>query len=300
MPQGNTQVQTAQTTTTQTTQEIIREQFGIEALDNALEGGAPRGTWIVVTGEPGVGKSILAMHFAWSGLANGEPVIYVTTESSFRDVVRQGGQFNMRFMDYKPVNLVDALTGRVKVKPGEVNLVVIDLFGLYRQYREMLKASEEEGEGKGGRRPSRALSVEVLEASVAKAYELLGFEEGRPSEPSRLIIDSMTAFWADKPAMARAFSYRLRQALYRQNITALLTSQYAPTTEMSFGFGLEHIADGIIHMWMDNVTEVKEVRRWLIIKKMRMTNHAKRAFKVDVQPGKGIVLGYPEEKAEGK
>jgi len=49
------------------------------------------------------------MHFAWSGLQNGEPVIYVTTESSFRDVVRQGGQFNMRFTDYKPVNLVDAL-----------------------------------------------------------------------------------------------------------------------------------------------------------------------------------------------
>ena len=255
-------------------------------MDNALEGGVPRGTWVVVTGEPGVGKSILAMHFAWSGLASGEPVIYVTTESSFRDVVRQGGQFNMRFMDYKPVNLVDALTGRVKVKPGEVNLVVIDLFGLYRQYREMLKASEEEG----SKKPSRALSIEVLEAGVAKAYELLGFEEGRPSEPSRLIIDSMTAFWADKPAMARAFSYRLRQALYRQNITALLTSQYAPTTEASFGFGLEHIADGIIHMWMDNVAEVKEVRRWLIIKKMRMTNHAKKAYRVDIVPGRGIVL----------
>jgi KaiC domain protein len=277
----------AQQANAQTSQnEIIREQFGIEALDNALEGGVPRGTWVVVTGEPGVGKSILAMHFAWSGLQSGEPVIYVTTESSFRDVVRQGGQFNMRFMDYKPVNLVDALTGRVKVKPGEVNLVVIDLFGLYRQYREMLKASEEEG----SKKPSRALSIEVLEASVAKAYELLGFEEGRPSEPSRLIVDSMTAFWADKPAMARAFSYRLRQALYRQNITALLTSQYAPTTEMSFGFGLEHIADGIIHMWMDNVTEVKEVRRWLIVKKMRMTNHSKKAYRVDIQPNKGIVL----------
>jgi KaiC domain protein len=271
--------------TTQTTQTITREPFGIEALDTALEGGAPRGTWVVATGEPGVGKSIFAMHFAWAGLQGGEPVIYVTTESSFRDVVRQGDQFGMRFMDYRPVNLVDALSGRVSVKPGEVSLVVIDLFGLYKQFREMLKASEDMP-----RKPSRALSVEVLEASVTKAYELLGFEEGRPSEPTRLVIDSMTAFWADKPAMARAFSYRLRQALYRQNITALLTSQYAPTTEASFGFGLEHIADGIIHMWMDNVAEVKEVRRWLIIKKMRMTNHAKRAFKVDIQPNRGIVL----------
>ena len=263
---------------------IVREQFGVEALDSALEGGVPRGTWILATGEPGVGKSILAMHFAWAGLQGGEPVIYVTTESSFKDIVRQADQFNMRFMDYRPVNLVDALAGRIGVKPGEVSLVVIDLFGLYKQFREMVKASEE------GRKPSRALSIEVLEASVAKAYELLGFEEGRPSEPTRLVIDSMTAFWADKPAMARAFSYRLRQALYRQNITALLTSQYAPTTEMSFGFGLEHIADGIIHMWMDNVTEAKEVRRWLIIKKMRMTNHSKKTYRVDIQPNRGIVL----------
>ena len=47
---------------------IVREQFGVEALDFALEGGVPRGTSVVVTGEPGVGKSILAMHFAeWIG-----------------------------------------------------------------------------------------------------------------------------------------------------------------------------------------------------------------------------------------
>jgi len=66
--------------------------------------------------------------------------------------------------------------------------------------------------------------------------------------------------------------------------------QLGPTTEMSFRFGLEHIADGIIHMWINNVTEVKEVKRWLIIKKMRMTNHAKKAYRVDIHPGKGLEL----------
>jgi len=48
---------------------IEREAFGVDVLDSALEGGVPRGTWVVVTGEPGVGKSILAMHFAWSGIS---------------------------------------------------------------------------------------------------------------------------------------------------------------------------------------------------------------------------------------
>lgn len=268
---------------------VPREAFGIEALDKALEGGLPRGTWTVITGEPGTGKSILCMHFAWNGLEAGEPVIYVTTETSFRDVVRQASQFGMDFTKYEPVNLADILAGRAKASE-EASLVVIDLFGLYRQYREMVKEAGEEG-----RKPSRALSIEVLKGAIGKAYEVLGFEEGKVSEPTRLIVDSMTAFWADKPAMARAYSYNLRQSLYRQNITAVLVSQYAPTTEMSFGFGLEHIADGIIHLWMDNVQETKTIRRWLIIKKMRLTNHAKNAFQIDIQPGKGFTIIQGEE-----
>jgi KaiC/GvpD/RAD55 family RecA-like ATPase len=43
-------------------------------------------------------------------------------------------------------------------------------------------------------------------------------------------------------------------------------------------------------MWMDSVEAAKEIRRWLIIKKMRMTNHATRAFKVKIEPGKGLML----------
>ncbi len=52
---------------------------------------------------------------------------------------------------------------------------------------------------------------------------------------------------------------------------------------------LWHIADGVI-LWMDDVETAKEVRRWLIIKKMRMTNHATKAFKVRIETGRGIIL----------
>jgi len=43
-------------------------------------------------------------------------------------------------------------------------------------------------------------------------------------------------------------------------------------------------------MWMDDVETVKEVRRWLIVKKMRMTAHATRAFRVKIESGRGLVL----------
>jgi KaiC/GvpD/RAD55 family RecA-like ATPase len=91
----------------------------------------------------------------------------------------------------------------------------------------------------------------LIEA-VNKAYEILAVakERGTPERHVRLVIDSMSAFWVDRPAMARKYSYQLKIAVHRENVTAMLTSQYAPTTGQAFGFGLEHVADGTVHMWM--------------------------------------------------
>jgi KaiC/GvpD/RAD55 family RecA-like ATPase len=90
--------------------------------------------------------------------------------------------------------------------------------------------------------------------------------------------------------MARKYSYELKIATHRENVTAYLVSQYAMTTKSTFGFGLEHIADGVLHLWMEDVESSKEVRRYMIVKKMRMTNHARTAFKLDIVPGRGVVL----------
>jgi KaiC/GvpD/RAD55 family RecA-like ATPase len=138
-----------------------------------------------------------------------------------------------------------------------------------------------------------ALDIQTLIAAIHEAYKILGvLKEGgkSPIRHVRLIIDSLSAFWADKPAMARKYSYELKIATHRENVTAYLVSQYAMTTRSTFGFGLEHIADGVFHLWMDDVETKKEVVRYMIIKKMRMTNHSRRAFKVEIEPGKGIRL----------
>ncbi|HIP57138.1 MAG TPA: hypothetical protein EYH02_03600, partial [Ignisphaera aggregans] len=76
---------------------VARISTGIPELDRALEGGIPKGSWVAITGEPGTGKSIMCIHFAWAGLQAGDHVVYVTTEAEFRDVVRQAKQFGMDF-----------------------------------------------------------------------------------------------------------------------------------------------------------------------------------------------------------
>ena len=269
---------------------IVRVSAGIAELDKALEGGIPQGSWVVVTGEPGVGKSILCMHFAHAGLKAGDPVVYVTTEQEFKDVVEQARQLGMDFSEFAVHNIAS------RRQPEEPpHIVVIDIFGLLKIARQLSERARAETQGADRERARKyaTLSIETLIEAINEAYDILAVvsERGRaPERHVRLVIDSMSAFWADRPAMARKYSYQLKIAAHRDNVTALLTSQYAPTTKMTFGFGLEHIADGVIHMWMDDVETAREVRRWLIVKKMRMTNHATKAFKVRIEFGRGIVL----------
>jgi len=268
---------------------VVRVSTGIRELDDALEGGVPRGSWVAVTGEPGTGKSILCMHFAWAGLNAGDPVVYVTTEAEFRDVIRQARMFGMDFEKFKTYDIAS------RAEPSETpNIVVIDIFGLLKIARQLSESQEEHGEEVARRRRFAVLDIETLTAAIHEAYRILGVlreEKARtPYRHVRLVIDSISAFWADKPAMARKYSYELKIATHRENVTAYLVSQYAMTTKSTFGFGLEHIADGVLHLWMDDVENSKEVRRYMIIKKMRMTNHARTAFKLEIVPGKGVIL----------
>lgn len=267
---------------------ITRISTGIVKLDEALEGGVPKGSWVAVTGEPGTGKSILCMHYAWAGLLAGDPVVYVTTEAEFRDVVRQAKMFGMDFEAYRVHDISS------KQEAAETpDIVVVDIFGLLKVARQMSEQSQQSADSVK-RKWYAALDIQTLIAAIHEAYRILGVirdEKAKsPYKHVRLIIDSLSAFWADRPVMARKYSYDLKIATHRENVTAYLVSQYAMTTRSTFGFGLEHIADGVFHLWMEDVESTRQVKRYMVIKKMRMTNHKRTAFALEIAPGKGIIL----------
>ena len=234
---------------------IERLSTGVPGIDGMLGGGIPRGFLVAVTGEPGTGKTIFCLHFSWQGVKEGDKVVYVTTEESRESILSQAGQFNMD------------LGGAV----AEGKAVVIDAL--------MGRASDQWS--------LRSLNPEDLVEIVLKAKKHLGY--GR----ARLVIDSMSAFWLDKPAMARKYSYYVKKVLSRWDFTVLAVSQYAITTSEAFGWGMEHVADGIIRF--RRFVRGGVLRRYVMVEKMRQTLHDLRMYEISIEDGRGLVVLRPAD-----
>ena len=237
---------------------IVRLRTGVEGIDKLLEGGIPEGFFVAVTGEPGCGKTIFSIHFIYQGVLDGDKCIYVTTEESRESIIRQAAQFNMDFE--KAVE--------------EKKLIVIDALM-----------------GREDRWSLQSLDMEALVDKIIEAKKELGY--GR----ARVAIDSLSAFWLDKPAMARRYSYFIKKVLSKWNFTIIAVSQYAITTAESFGWGVEHIADGIIRF--RRILRSGELKRFIVVEKMRQTNHSRYLYEIDIKPGIGMtVLGRVRRRVE--
>ena len=234
---------------------IERLSTGVPALDSMLAGGIPRGFTVAVTGEPGTGKTVLCIHFIAQGIAEGDRCIYVTTEESKESIITQAGQFGFNFQE--------------AIKSGRLILV------------DALMGTEDPW-------TIKTLSVEELISKVIEAKKALGF--GR----ARLVIDSLSAFWLDKPAMARRHSYFVKKVLSKWDFTILATSQYAITTSEAFGWGVEHIADGIIRF--RRFVRNGVLRRYILVEKMRQTAHSLQMHEIAIEHGRGLVILRPVEE----
>ncbi len=234
---------------------IERLKTGVPGFDKLIAGGIPRGFFVAVVGEPGTGKTVFSIHFAWKGIEDGDKVVYVTTEESRESIIRQAEMFGMDFSRAIADN----------------KLIIIDA---------LMKSQKDEW-------TLEELSVEELINKVIEAKKVLGY--GR----ARLIIDSMSAFWLDKPAMARKYSYMVKRILYRWDFTTLMVSQYAVTTSYAFGWGVEHVADGIIRFRRGIKKGV--LKRYVIVEKMRQTPHDLRMYEIDIVDGKGMIILRPTE-----
>src|SRR5687768_5764463 len=100
---------------------------GIAGLDDILRGGFPRGRLLLVEGDPGVGKTTLALQYLLDGVRRGERCLYMTlseTKEELRQVAESHG-FSLEGLEIFELSPPDALTGgeeNTLFHPSEVEL----------------------------------------------------------------------------------------------------------------------------------------------------------------------------------
>jgi len=236
---------------------VERVRTGIPGMDEILNGGMPERNVVLLSGGPGTGKSIFSYQYLWSGLQQGEPGVFVALEEHPVQVRINMSQFGWDVRPYEKEGsfaIVDSFTGGV----GEAA----------KRERYVVKDPEDVG-----------LLVDVLREAI------------RDVGAKRVAIDSVSTLYLAKPALARRTVMILKRLLSGLGTTSILVSQVSVTERGFGGPGVEHAADGIIRLDLDEVNG--ELVRSLIVWKMRGTRHSMKRHPFEITD-KGIVV-YPNK-----
>ena len=236
---------------------IERVKTGIPGMDEILHGGIPKRNVVLISGGPGTGKTIFGQQYLWNGLQMGEPGILVALEEHPVQIRINMQQFGWDVRPYEREGMfaiIDAFTGGI----GEAA----------KRERYVVRDPSDVG-----------LLIDVLKEAI------------RDIGAQRVVIDSVSTLYLTRPSIARSVVMMLKRVLSGLGTTSLLISQVSVTERGFGGPGVEHAADGIIRLDLDEIEG--ELKRSLIVWKMRGTSHSMRRHPF-VITDKGIIV-YPNK-----
>ncbi|MHA1582197.1 MAG: KaiC domain-containing protein [Candidatus Baldrarchaeia archaeon] len=224
-----------------------RVKTGIPGMDEILNGGFPKRNVVLLAGGPGTGKTIFGMQYLWAGISQyDEPGIYVALEEHPVQVRINMEQFGWDVRQYEENGkfaIVDGFTAGI----GEAA----------KREKHVVRAPDD---------------VQALVDVIRAAIRDIGAE--------RVVVDSVTTLYLTKPVVARNTVLQIKKVLSGMGCTAILVSQVSVTDRGFGGPGVEHAADGIIRL---DLEEIKgELQRSLIVWKMRGTAHSMRRHPFEI------------------
>ncbi|HDD42130.1 MAG TPA: KaiC domain-containing protein [Nitrososphaeria archaeon] len=226
---------------------------GIPGFDEILHGGIPRRNVVLLAGGPGTGKSIFGYQYLYNGLKKGEHGILVALEEHPVQIRISMSQFGWDVSEYEAAGefaVVDAFTAGI----GEAA----------KRERYVVRAPDD----------FQSL-IDVLRAAI------------REVKAERVVVDSVTTLYITKPVLARSMVLQLKKILSGMGCTSILISQVSVTERGFGGPGVEHAADGIVRLDLDEIDG--ELRRSLIVWKMRGTAHSMKRHPFEITSN-GIIV----------
>ena len=166
-----------------------RVSTGIPKLDQMLGGGLLKGRTYLVTGETGVGKTILSLQFLLEGLKNGEQCIYVSLDERIEGVLRGALSLGWDLWEYVNNGLF---------YPFEFRLFAEDLRKFGKESKAFVNALEKIAKGRNISRivldPISALAAGAREELVLREYlrEIVNMIEERFGATTLLTCDIPT------------------------------------------------------------------------------------------------------------
>jgi circadian clock protein KaiC len=181
---------------------------GVEGLDDILEGGLPPGHLYLVEGDPGTGKTTLALQFLIAGVNKGESVLYVTLSESAKELEDVAASHGWSL---KGLKIFELLPDEEALRPE-------------RQYTVF--------------HPSEVELGDTTKAIVAKVDEV---------KPERIVIDSLSELrmLAQDPLRYRRQILAFKQYFTGRRCTVVLLDDRTNTDR---DLQLQSIAHGVLSL----------------------------------------------------
>jgi KaiC/GvpD/RAD55 family RecA-like ATPase len=238
---------------------------GIEGLDELIEGGFPRGRVVLLAGDCGTGKSILATQFLYKGAVEyNEPGIFISLEQSpslLREDMADIGFDLEKLEKEKKLLIIDASLSNIGFmqKPSDYSLT------------------------------PQEFSVDSILALISDAAEKIGAK--------RAVLDSFSALDSlietKKVHVGAGLREDVRMAILGINykfqsmgLTSVMISDILDDGRLSRHGIDEFMVDGVITLHYKAVGP--DSGRHLIIKKMRCTKHSENINMIEFKRGTGV------------
>jgi len=181
-------------TNPQAVPQIDRCSSGCPGLDDVLGGGYPAGHFYLLEGEPGTGKTTLALQFMAEGLRRGEKVLYVTLSEASEELLTVG---RVHGLNLKGIDILQLRPSEQDLKPeGQYTVFHPAEVELNDRVQTILNEVDR-------KRPDRlvidALSEVRMLAKDPLRYrrQILSFKEYAPNNCTVLLLDDRTSRYAD-------------------------------------------------------------------------------------------------------